>query len=218
MGTQKLNLRQNNYCRCLILGGGEIIDYAAIAAQLDGDTLVLCADSGFYHCEKLGVKPDAVIGDMDSIAKIPEDVAVLEYPAEKDYTDSTLAMRTAIEYGCKDIIMAGMLGGRYDHGMANLQNLAWCAVKKIKAKITDGATEIFAVTDGALVIEAKTDSYFSVFSLTTISEGVTVLGGKYPLDDYGLRFDDPRAVSNEFAREAAEISVRKGTVAVVVVL
>lgn len=210
MGTQKLTNR------CLILGGGEIKNYTAVAAQTDYDTLVLCADSGFSHCEKLGIKPDFIVGDMDSIASAPENIAVLEYPAEKDYTDSTLAMHTAVKHGCKNIIMAGMLGGRYDHGMANLQNLAWCAGNGIQAKITDGITEIFAVADGTIIIEACEDSYFSVFSLTTVSEGVTVLGGKYPLDNYDLRFDDPRAVSNEFAAEAAEISVRSGTVAIVV--
>lgn len=210
MGTQKLTNR------CLILGGGEIKDYAAVAAQADDDTLVLCADSGFSHCEKLGIKPDFIIGDFDSISKKPEDIAILEYPAEKDYTDSTLAMHVAVKRDCKDIIMAGMLGGRYDHGMANLQNLAWCAGNGIQAKITDGVTEIFAVADSTIIIEAREASYFSVFSLTTVSGGVTILGGKYPLDNYDLRFDDPRAVSNEFAAETAEISLRSGTVAVVV--
>lgn len=210
MGTQKLN------GRCLILGGGEIKDYAAVAAQIDGNTLVLCADSGFSHCEGLGVRADVIVGDMDSISGMPEGVEILEYPAEKDYTDSTLAIRAAVDRGCNSIVMAGMLGGRCDHGMANLQNLAWCAGNGIDAKITDGETEIFAVCGGAIKIEARPGSYFSVFSLTTVCEGVTVLGGKYPLDSYDLRFDDPRAVSNEFAAESAEISVRNGTAAVIV--
>lgn len=211
MGTQKLN------DSCLILGGGEITDYAAVAAQINGGTLVLCADSGFSHCAKLGIKPDVIVGDFDSIESMPENVETLGYPAEKDYTDSTLALRAAVyKYGRKNILMAGMLGGRYDHGMANLQNLAWCAGNGIGAKITDGITEIFAVADGSLRLNARENAYFSVFSLTTVSEGVTVLGGKYPLDSYDLRFDDPRAVSNEFAGEYAEVSVRRGTVAVVV--
>lgn len=210
MGETKLNKR------CLILGGGEIRDYAAVKAQLNGDESVLCADSGFLHCEKLNVKPDLLLGDFDSLKAIPDNVPRLDYPAEKDYTDSTLAIKTAAEYGATDLILAGMLGGRFDHSLANLQNLLWCVNHGITAMITDGETEIFAVKNGEITVCRRENAYFSVLSLSGECESVTITGAKYPLDHYPLAVDDPRAVSNEFAGGNATVTVKGGAVCIVV--
>lgn len=202
--------------RCLILGGGEIIDYAAVATQIDRDDFILCADSGFLHCEKLGVVPDLLVGDFDSISAFPPGSERIAYPAEKNYTDSTLAVREAFERGYTELLMAGMLGGRFDHSLANMQNLAWCAGNGINARITDGKTEVFAVKDGELALPSRENSYFSVFPLVTGCESVTITGGKYPLNEYSLRFDEPRAVSNEFIGKKVTVTVKNGTVAVII--
>lgn len=210
MGKTKLKKR------CLILGGGEIADYAAVAAQIDVDDFILCADSGFLHCEKLGVIPDLLVGDFDSAGEVPPGIEKHTFPAEKDYTDSTLAVRVAVERGYRELLLSGMLGGRFDHSLANMQNLAWCAENGIKARITDGRTEAFAVKDGELSLFPRDNAYFSVFPLVTECEAVTITGGKYPLNEYPLRFDEPRAVSNEFNGKDVKITVRKGVVAVII--
>lgn len=202
---------------CLILGGGEIADYAAVAALLLGDEFVLCADSGLLHCEGLGVRPDLLVGDFDSAGVLPRDVEIMAYPAEKDYTDSTLAVREALRRGYTRILMAGMLGGRFDHSLGNLQNLAFCAANGVDARVTDGRTDIFAVRDGTIRLKPRGNAYFSVFPLVTECGSVTIRGAKYPLDGYPLRCDDPRAVSNEFADGDAEVTVKDGIIAVVVV-
>ena len=212
MGTKELKPTG-----CLILGGGEIANYLAVRAQIKRKDFILCADSGYLHCEKLEVKPDLLLGDFDSIEKIPDGIARVTYPADKNYTDSWLAVREAVKRGYTRILMAGMLGRRLDHTWGNLQNLAWCAKSGVDAKITDGDTEVFAVKDGEIIIPARENAYLSVFSLEGTSRGVTISNGKYPLKDYDLSFDDPRAVSNEFQGTDIRVSVKSGIVAVITV-
>ena len=210
MGTKELNSR-----RCLILGGGTIENYAAVRKQVKRGDFILCADSGYLHCKRLGLNPDLLLGDFDSLGRTPVGLACIAHPAEKNYTDSTLAVREAIKRGYTHLLMAGMLGRRLDHTWGNLQNLAWCAGNGIDAKITDGETDVFAVKDGEITIPPRENAYFSVFSISGISKGVTISGGKYPLTEYDLSFDDPRAVSNEFDGKDVRVAVKRGIVAII---
>jgi thiamine pyrophosphokinase len=199
----------------LILAGGEIKNYEALKAEIRAVTYIICADSGFLHCERLGVAPDLLLGDFDSLKELPPDIERLDYPVEKNYTDSTLAIREAVKRGFSPLILAGMLGGRPDHSLGNLQNLAWCAENGIPAHITDGETRAWAVKDGELGLEPKENMYFSVFSLTTTCEAVSITGAKYPLNEYPLTFANPRAVSNEYAGKPVTVRVRGGVAAII---
>jgi thiamine pyrophosphokinase len=198
----------------LILAGGEIKSYDKLKAEIRADTYIICADSGFLHCERLGVTPNLLLGDFDSLIELPPGIERLAYPAEKNYTDSTLAIREAVKRGFSPLILAGMLGGRPDHSLGNLQNLTWCAENGIPAHITDGETRAWAVKDGEITLLPKQDMYFSVFSLTTSCEAVSITGAKYPLNEYPLAFDNPRAVSNEYAGTPVIVRVRGGVIAV----
>jgi len=84
------------------------------------DALFIAADSGFQAALNAGIKPDWVIGDMDSLedqsslsAMPPE--RVIRHPHEKDFTDTELALSLAAEKGCEDIWLLGGGGGRIDH-------------------------------------------------------------------------------------------------------
>jgi thiamine pyrophosphokinase len=82
--------------------------------------------------------------------------------------------------------------------------------------MTDGVTDAYAVTDGELVLAPRENCYFSLLAVSGVCEAVTILGGKYPLDDYPLRFDEPRAVSNEFIGQPVTVAVHGGTAVVLV--
>jgi thiamine pyrophosphokinase len=200
---------------CLILAGGEIKSYESLKAEIRAETYIICADSGFLHCERLGVTPNLLLGDFDSLKTLPPDIERLDYPASKNYTDSTLALREAVKRGFSPLVLAGMLGGRPDHSLGNLQNLAWCAENGIPAHITDGETRIWAVKDGEITLAPRENMYFSVFSLTTACEAVSITGAKYLLCDYALTHDNPRAVSNEYAGTPVTVRVRGGVAAII---
>ena len=70
------------------------------------------------------------------------------------------------------------------------------------------------MTDGGVALNGKKGKYVSVFSLSDVSEGVRLKNLKYELEDYRLTASFPLGVSNEFTENTAQISVRKGTLAV----
>ena len=75
--------------------------------------------------------------------------------------------------------------------------------------------DVFAVTDGSLLLPARrAGTLISVFCHGDRAEGVTLRGLKYSLNEANLTAFHPLGVSNEFTGEAAEISVRHGTLIV----
>ena len=85
--------------------------------------LVIAADSGFDLALRLGILPDLLVGDLDSVAASPELAAfpperIRRYPADKDETDAELGLSLFAERGIRSIVLAGGGGGRLDHLLA----------------------------------------------------------------------------------------------------
>ncbi|MDR2369942.1 MAG: thiamine diphosphokinase [Treponema sp.] len=92
-----------------------------IARDLAGEAgLVAAADSGLTAAEEAGLRPDWIIGDMDSLGDVsrldsyPKD-RVIRCLHEKDYTDTELGLSLLREKGCDEVWIAGGGGGRIDH-------------------------------------------------------------------------------------------------------
>ena len=120
--------------RAFIYTGGSI--YAEnITEHPKGDDLIIAADSGYMNAKALGVTPDLLLGDLDSLGDIkpPKTAEILQVPAEKDFTDTQLAVDTAIKKGASEIIIVGGLSGRLDHTLANIQLAASMGVNSIPA-------------------------------------------------------------------------------------
>ena len=92
----------------------------------NGVDMLIAADAGLENARKLGLAPQAAIGDFDSCVQ-PSDFGgeLLVYPKRKDSTDAMLAVQYCLKAGIKDIVLMGALGGRLDHTFANLQLLAF---------------------------------------------------------------------------------------------
>jgi thiamine pyrophosphokinase len=204
----------------VILGGGEILDYAAVAAGLRSDDVIFCADSGYRHCQFLGVTPALLVGDFDSIDRLPPAIPLLTLPPDKDYTDTALAAEEAVNRGYRSLLLAGMMGGRPDHTLANIQTMVGLSRRGVAVSLTDGITDMIAFTapkqGRELILPCRKGHYFSVFTMSSLCRRVSIRGGKYPLRDYDLRFDEARAVSNEFVGEEVGITVEEGSLVVVV--
>lgn len=186
---------------------------------LRDDDIVICTDGGYDIARQYGIRPALVIGDFDSItAKIPEDIPVVEFPPEKDFTDLQLAIDIAIENGCNDVEIWGGIGGRLDQTIANMQLLTKYSKEIDWLVIRDGSNEAFVIdgTNGRKGKLPKRDGwYVSFFSLTEECK-VTVSGVKYPLDHHTLLNTFPLGVSNEFVDDVISIDVESGSLLVVV--
>ena len=88
---------------------------------------VIAADKGLVHLEAQGIRPDLIVGDFDSLGRVPAGDNILRHPVEKDDTDTMLAVKTALDRGMGTIVFYGCLGGRLDHTYANFQTLTYLA-------------------------------------------------------------------------------------------
>ena len=197
---------------CLIFGAG---DPPKRPVYVPGNALLIAADGGLVTMQNLGLTPDLFVGDRDSLTTaVPEGVEQVLLPVRKDVTDTDAAAAISLERGCDDITIYGGTGGRLDHTLANLSLLARLSRKGYRAKMTDGVTTLYAVTDGELVLPAAEKGNVSVFSFTEKSGGVTIEGLSYPLENGVLTSDFALGVSNSFVGKEARIAVKKGTLIV----
>ena len=196
--------------RCVIIGGAAIKDYERIRQTLRaGDFFIFC-DSGLCHLEKLGVRPDLVVGDFDSHADPHLPVETIVLPSVKDDTDTVYAAREALKRGFDEFLLLGVIGGRLDHTLGNLSILLRLhSLGKNAAALDDRSELSIAAREPVFVSDAY--AYFSLLSIDGTAEGVCVKNAKYPLEDAVITCEYPYGISNEvLPGQRAEISVGKG--------
>ena len=196
---------------CHIVGAGSTEN--AVLIKRPGD-FVIAADAGLSHLESIGVTPDLTVGDFDSLGKAPEGENVIRCPAEKDDTDTLIAVREGLKRGYDVFSIIGGLGGRLDHTFANIQTLAFIAAHGACGFLSDGETVVTAIRNGKISFAPGKSGIASVFCMGSEAHGVYLHGLKYPLSNARLTYDFPIGVSNEFIGSGAEISVEEGTLAV----
>ncbi len=192
---------------CCIFGAGALYGCERLP---EPPFFSICADGGYEAAQKLGVTPDILIGDFDSLKKESDCKEVIRLKPEKDDTDTLSAVKLALKRGFSDFVFYGCTGGRTDHTIANLQILYELAKRGCRAYLV-GNHEIFTcLSNGSVSFSRESQGMFSVFSLSEKSTGVSETGVKYTLDHAEMTNGFPIGVSNEWIGKSAEISVRDG--------
>ena len=178
---------------------------------------VICADGSYAQAVEAGIKPDLIIGDLDSYkGDIPKDVPIEKLPVEKDDTDTGHSLTYAVNKGYKEIVIVGGIGGRFDHTVSNMQNVAGVCEKGVQVTLVSDGNEYTAVKNGSITVKKRAGWKLSVFSLTEKCEGVSLSGVYYPLEGAVMTNTFPLGTSNEFVDDEAVISVKNGMLLVVV--
>lgn len=196
--------------RAFIYTGGKI-NKQNITEHPKGDDIKIAADSGYENAIALGEKPDILLGDFDSISVRPDkDIETVEVPSEKDFTDTQLAIETAVRKGADDIVIIGGLSGRLDHTLSNLSALEDLWSKRIHAVATDGFNRVRYIDSSSALIPRSHYKYLSVIAVSDVLKGVDIEGCKYPLKNAKISRSFQFAVSNEIVGNCALIAIRKG--------
>jgi thiamine pyrophosphokinase len=165
-----------------------------LIGELASETLLVAADSGLLLAEAAGLRPDWVIGDMDSLSSahggedrlrsyLPE--RVIRHAADKDYSDTELALDLLWEKGCDEAWIAGGGGGRIDH-LLGIRDLfererfprRWItAAEDIHCIYNDVAAD-----GGSLALALEPGTLVSVFPLGGGPWKAESTGLKWPLD------------------------------------
>ncbi len=198
--------------KCIIVGAGDFSENEILRSN---DDLLIAADGGLIGLNLIGVTPDIIIGDFDSLNFIPDFEGIIKLPAEKDVTDTAAAVEIGLQKGYREFQIYGGTGGRIDHTIANIQLIISLIKRGYRAEIIGNDRIYTGLCNDKIIFDDKHRGYISVFSHSDVSSGVSERGLKYTLEDAVLRNDEPLGVSNEFIGCVAEIGVRQGALLII---
>ena len=203
--------------KAFIYTGGTICPEGITERPKAGD-LCIAADSGYRNAKALDVRIDVLLGDFDSLGE-PKDVdertEIVRVPAEKDFTDTQMAVETALSRGADDLVIIGGLSGRLDHTLSNLAILEELSVYGVYALMTDGKNRVRYLNATSLLVAKSGFRYLSLLAATERAKGVSVEGCRYPLKNATLLRSRQYAVSNEITGNCALVSVKRGALYVI---
>lgn len=198
-------------------GGGSPVVSIADLGDLGADPLVVAADSGLTHAQALGLRVDAVVGDMDSVDRATLEAAELagvtveRHPAAKDATDLDLAIDRALRAGPGRLVVVTGTGERFDHALGVVTSLAAPGRPAMQIEAFVGPAHVWVVRDETR-LAGRPGDIVSLVPVHGPARGISTTGLAYPLDDEDLPAGTTRGVSNEWVTPVATVRVRAGVV------
>ena len=164
---------------------------------------VICANGGFDFAASIGIKPDVVVGDLDSKkVAISKGIKLIKYPAEKNFSDFELALEYSRRLNPDKIVVYGALGGRKDHEIINLIILAYANIPMV---FVEKEIEVYNVRNSLTILDSKGKTC----SLVSLSENTIIRnleGFKYRMANELLN-PSSRGLSNIITESTAKIDL-----------
>lgn len=200
----------------LIVAGGRPVR-PAVLDRIGRPAWIVAADSGLDLADELGLEPNLVIGDMDSVSAAglararAAGVQIERHPIDKDATDLELAIGAAAAAGYADATIIGGTGGRLSHTLANALvltvdhgiRLEWLTSHARISALRSGQTGTFSPAEGTMLSLLPVNGRASCSST----------GLRWPLALAELVPGSTRGISNEIvAADQATVTVTTGCV------
>lgn len=205
---------------CIVTGG--LLDECFLREHMQNNSydIWIVVDGALELTHRLSLLPDYIVGDFDtvdqSLLEFYDSDRILRHPPEKDQTDTELAIETAMEYRCTEIVLLGATGSRLDHSLANIFLLERLLEQGIHAVIQDASNRLYVKRNSFCIDrEQAFGNYFSLLPLTEKVEHVTLTGFKYPVQDMTFYRKYTLGVSNEITGEKAAVEFSEGIFVVV---
>lgn len=207
--------------RVVVVASGSMSE--ADARWLEAADLVIAADGGAGSLDRRGLRPDLLVGDLDSIEPAlvtrleRAGVRVERHPTDKEATDTELALAAARAAGATQIVLLGALGGhRIDHGLANLLLLADPSLDGFEIRVVSGPTTVRLVLGStSMTLDGADGDLVSLLPIGGDAAGVTTDGLRWPLHGATLPMGASRGISNEIIDAPASVSLDDGILLVV---
>ncbi|PIP15213.1 thiamine diphosphokinase [Candidatus Roizmanbacteria bacterium CG22_combo_CG10-13_8_21_14_all_35_9] len=208
--------------RMVIFANGNLSNFSQAKKIVSQKDVIVCADGGVKHVIKLGLIPQVIIGDGDSISKdlkkklLKNKINWIKYPVKKDKTDFELVVDYVLKNKYQELIIFGLLGDRLDHLLANIFLLAKIFSQNdlLKIKIIEGKQEAFFVNK-EIELKGEIGDIISLITLTDNFQNISTEGLEYKLSNESLFFGSTRGVSNIMLGKSAKITIKKGTALII---
>ena len=206
--------------RFVIFANGEIGDLERVRSLIRPTDIILCADGGSHHALALGLTPNLIIGDLDSIqgddlaAIQSAGIPVRQHSHDKDETDLELTLHYAVEQHPSSIVIIAALGRRLDHAIGNIAMLTDPDLASLDVRLDDGLEEVLFCRQQS-IIEGRVGDLVSLIAWGGAAQGVHTTGLKWPLQAEVLYADKTRGISNEMLDATAGVSLTSGLLLVI---
>ncbi len=188
---------------------------------INSQDFIACADGGANYTYQLNIQPDLILGDLDSLKQKykkyyqQQKVTFLEYPAQKDKTDTQLLLEYLIKEEYTEIIVFAALGNRIDHALANIYLLEELDLAGVELKFVTPQESLELITDKKIISSQKGKT-ISLLPITSQVTGVYLSGFKYELKDGTFQRGSTLGVSNLIYSNRAEIKVETGKLLMII--
>ncbi len=203
--------------RAIIFANGRMDLKPPILENLHPDDLIIAADGGTHHCKSIGITPNVIIGDFDSVD--PNEfiyyqqagIETVRYPTHKDETDLELALVFALNHRVTHVYIIGALGNRWDMTIANVLLAVHIRFSQLSIRLLDGLDEFVVLRgEGHVDINDRPGDTLSLIPIGGDAHGIITHGLVYPLADETLYFGSSRGVSNVIISNQAQVIIRAG--------
>lgn len=200
----------------IVTGGNVNTEFLKKILEKNKFETIIAADKGLEALNKINVMPNYIIGDFDSVNKTTlnqyenKNIEITYLKPEKDFTDTHMAIKLAIEKRAKHITIIGATGTRMDHTLANIHALNEALQNNVPTEIINENNRIMLINKKAKLIKNTNYKYVSIIPLTTKITGVTLKGFKYNIENATINLGESIGVSNEQIEQEALIEIKEG--------
>ena len=203
--------------KCIILANGKPPRKTIITFfQKNGFSTLICADGGADFALRVGLTPDYIIGDLDSISKeaikkFKNTSKILQYKGQND-TDVEKCLKFAIKNKFNEALLIGVTGNRLDHTICNL-GIVLKFFSKIKLSLLAESSYLKPYTGNVQLktIKGEIISLYGFDKKTKInSEGL-----KYPLKNISLPFGEKESTSNVSTSNSIQLKIKNGIIFII---
>jgi len=185
------------------------------------DGMIIAADGGADFLLNQDIIPQVLIGDFDSISdnsldELKKKSKVLQFPKEKDKTDSELALDYCVDGHYDSITMVNAVNGRLEHSLANIFLIENFVRKGLSLHFINKENEIFVLNGpDRIEIACRKGSEVSLIPLTEQVKIELINGFKYPMQNEILFRTHTRGISNVAKNEMLSVKISSGILLIV---
>ena len=204
--------------RAIVLSNGEIGELATVRQRVRdwGEALVIAADNGVRFAGPLGLFPDLIMGDMDSLDPgllalfDKEPVTIIQAPVEKDETDLELALLEAAARGVEHIVVLGGVGARVDMTLANILLLIHPDLAGVRVELWVANQTLWLIRPPGGDVSGQPGDTLSLIPVGGDASSITTHNLHYPLENETLTFGPARGISNVLTASQARVDLGGG--------
>jgi thiamine pyrophosphokinase len=204
--------------RIIIFANGQLPNLEKARALLHDDDFIIAADGGTRHALALGLMPNVIVGDLDSLPSDFEPSTfngeIVLYPKDKNETDLELAIQHALTLKPEQIIILAALGGRLDQTLGNIALISNLQPSTCNLQLNDGLEEVFFCRDH-VEINGNSGDTVSLIPWQGEVAGIVTTGLKWRLQNETLYPNKTRGISNELIDDSASIQINSGLLLIV---